>query len=118
MLLQDLDYLVLPMVECDKEHMHVFKRRSLLLQLALQNAVIHQVNPRHAADNICRLVNIVVPVMPSNTSCGVHDGGSHDGINVIQGGVATSILVQCVRLVLRAARVALLGLRLSDLLAT
>jgi hypothetical protein len=59
-----LDDLVLPLVEGDKEHVHVLERRALLVQLRLQDRVVHQIYSSHATDHyVLRLISRVVTLV-------------------------------------------------------
>lgn len=81
--------------------MHVLQGVRLLLQLRLQNGVVHQVDAGHSTNNhVGRLVGhvIAVVVLAQSSSRAAHHRRADDGVDVIQ--VATSVvLVQSVCLV-------------------
>ena len=95
--------------------MHVLETGCLLLELVLEDRVVHKVNPCHASDDVRRLVRLVVP-MASNSPCRIHYWGAYNRVDVIESWIPASILVKGIRFVLSAASIFLLLPRLISLL--
>ena len=104
-----MDYFVLPLIESHEEHVHVFKRSAFLVQLGLQDRVVHQVYPCHPSNNhIRRMVPCVVPLVVdgsrsgSKISIGVaYNWLINNGIDVVErtASACHSILIKRVSLV-------------------
>lgn len=81
------------MIKSDEKHMHIFHGGSLLVELTLEDGVVHKVYTSHSPDDVCTLISLMVSMVTHDASCCVHHGGSNNGIDVVQAIVSTTILV-------------------------
>jgi hypothetical protein len=97
--------------------MHVLHTGCFLLELVLEDRVIHKVHSCHASNHIGMWLICLVVSMASDSPGGIHYRRADDGINVVKSWVPTPVLVESVRLVLSTASITFLLPWLSDLLS-
>jgi hypothetical protein len=97
-----LHYFILPLVERHEEHMHVLEASSLLVELGLEDTIVHHVDASHGTiHQNRRLIARVVPVVTDQRLlAGTQHRLVHDGIDVVcQVAAHTTVLFECVSLI-------------------